>query len=125
MLVWAGPERHPRPLRRRLAAAVLAGQPSAGERPERRIAEALPRAELEHAVLVAALEQRVRVLHPVDAAASPTGAAERLLEPDRVDVAAAEGAELPLALELGERADRLLERRRGIGLVGEVEIDRL
>ena len=44
MAVGLGPQRHPRTRRRLLVAAVLPRQPAAGERAERRIAEAFPRA---------------------------------------------------------------------------------
>ena len=43
--VGLGAHRHPRARRQRLAAPVLAGQPAAGERAERRVAEPLARAQ--------------------------------------------------------------------------------
>ena len=114
------PERHPRARRRLLAAPVLAGEPAAGERAERREAEPFARAHLEHALLDVAVEQRVGVLRPVRPAV-----AQSLLEPGDVDVAAAVGADLPLGDESVERADRLGDRHVRIHRVGEVERDRL
>ena len=61
-LVRAGSLRHARTFRKRLAAAVLAGQPAAGQRPEGQVRDPVGDAERQHALLVAALEQRVRVL---------------------------------------------------------------
>ena len=66
----------------RRAAAVLAGQPAARERAERREAEPVLGAERQHLVLRLAVEQRVRVLH-----ASERAGRERLAQLRAVDVA--------------------------------------
>ena len=57
VLVRPGPRAEPRSRRRRLAAAVLAAQQTARERPERRVADVELLAEREHFVLVAPLEK--------------------------------------------------------------------
>ena len=61
-LVRPRPLRHARSFGIGLAAAVLAGQPAAGERAERHVRDALGRAERQHLAFVAAVEQRVGVL---------------------------------------------------------------
>ena len=63
LLVRAGPLRHARAGRERLAAAVLAGEPAAGERAERDVGDPVLDAERDQLPLVPAVEQRVRVLH--------------------------------------------------------------
>ena len=80
---------------------VLAGQPAARERAERRVGDALARADLEHAVVLA-VEQRVGVLDDGRPSAP---------RPRRVDVAAAPGADRARALKLVERGRDLLDRR--------------
>ena len=74
MLVGLRAHRHPRARRQGLAAAVLAGEPAAGERAERREAEAVLGAERQHLLLGLAVEQRVRVLHPAEVAGGERGA---------------------------------------------------
>ena len=114
------PQGHARPGGRLFAALVLACEPTAGERAERREAEPFARTQLEHSLLGVAVEQRVRVLHPVR-----TPVAKSLLEPRHVDVAAAVGPDLPLGDERVERADRLGHRYRRIHRMDEIERDRL
>ena len=63
--VRLGPQRHPRSGGRRLAAAVLAGQPAAGERAERGVAETVLAADREDGLAVALIEEREAVLHPL------------------------------------------------------------
>ena len=63
VLVGFGPLRHPRIGGRRLVRVVLAGQPTAGERAVRLVGDVEVDAQRDHVVLVAAVEQRVRVLH--------------------------------------------------------------
>src|SRR5688500_15709654 len=50
-----------------LPASVLSGQPAARERAEGRKAEAVLGAELQHTVFRLAVEERIRVLHPLEA----------------------------------------------------------
>src|SRR5439155_10224512 len=81
MLVHLRPLRHPGARGRSLAALVLPRQPAAGERAEGREAEPVLRAEWEHLALRLAIEQRVRVLHPAEAAGG-----ERLAQLRALDV---------------------------------------
>ena len=59
----SGPHRHPRPTGCSSSAPVLAGQPAAGERAEGLVLDPVLLAERDQLSLVAAVEQRVRVLH--------------------------------------------------------------
>src|SRR5205823_407580 len=59
-----GAKRHPRPCRRRLAAAVPPREPPARERREGRVTEPPRLAERQHLGLVVSLVQGVRALHP-------------------------------------------------------------
>src|SRR5437588_5749215 len=120
------PLRHPRARRRRLAFAVLAGQPATGERAERREAEAVLRAEREDLGLGAAFEHGVRVLHPLEAAEAAAGAGlECLGQPGAVDVARPDGPHLALADQLLEGLETALDRRVRVRLVRQVHVDPL
>src|SRR5207244_3861121 len=81
MLVRLGAHRHPRARGRGHTAPVLAGEPASGERAEGREAEAVLGAEREHAGLGLAIEERIRVLYPAEAAGG-----NRLPELRAVDV---------------------------------------
>src|SRR5205085_483269 len=116
--VRARPQLHPRTGRRRLTSPIFAGEPTAGERAEGLVPDAVLAAERQHLLLVAAIEQRIGVLHE-------RGLAGRERRPQVVgrDVAHPVRAYLSAVDELLECADRLLDRRVGIGRVREVEID--
>src|SRR5438105_9588713 len=118
--------RHPRARRRRLAFAVLAGQPATGKRAERGEAEPVLLAERKDLGLGAPLEQRVRVLHPFEAAEAAAGAGhERLGQPRAVDVARPDGPHLALADQLLEGLETALDRRVRVRLVRQVHVDPL
>ena len=119
--VGARQERHPGAARRGLAAAVLAGQPTAGERAVGLVGDAVLAAERKDVGLVGALEQRARVLEVGRARARVEGRAELLA----VEVAEPVRADLAVGLQLLERLDRLVERRLRVVVVGEVEVDLL
>ena len=86
----------------------------------------MPLAEREHVLLVGAVEERVRVLHPLEAREPALLArGERLLELRRGDVARADRADRPGAHELVEGRERVRDRRVGVGGVDEVEVDAL
>ena len=88
-----------------LAAPVLARQPAAGERRERREAEALIGAQRQHLGLGRAVEQAVARLHPLEAR-EPAHVAdpERAREPPGLDVAGADVEQLARAAQVVERA---------------------
>src|SRR5215203_5726399 len=89
--------RHARAVGKRRVAAVLAREPASGERPERDVADVAPLAQRQQLALVAALEQRERVLHAGDRAALGG-----LLELALVEVADTVGADSPARHELVE-----------------------
>jgi hypothetical protein len=111
LLVRLRPQRHPRSLGIRAAALVLPGQPAARERAERLVGDAVLAAERKHLGLVAAGEERVRVL---DGGRLPRG--EHLPELGAVDIRDAPGADRPGGHQLLERAGRLGDRRVRIRL---------
>src|SRR5205823_4216887 len=97
--------------RRCLSAAVLAGQEAAREREVGDEAEAEALAGREQLALGVAFEQRVlALLRDVWAFGQPCG----FLQLRRTVVRCPVGASLPLAHELVERADRLVERSGGV-----------
>src|SRR5712691_2753043 len=85
-LVRVRPQRHPRARGERLATPVLASQPAAAERAERLEADAVLCAERQHLLLRLAREQRVLVLHYLDARER-----QRLPEVSTVDVRKSDG----------------------------------
>src|SRR5207247_6484896 len=95
MFVRLGAHRHPRSRRRGFAAPVLAREPAAGERAERREAETVLLAERQDLLLRVAVEERVRVLHPAERAG-----AKRLPQLVTVDVARPVEADLAVGNEL-------------------------
>src|SRR5258705_6854755 len=95
VLVRPGAHGHARTGRRWLVAPVLAGQPATCERAERREAEAVLDAEREQLWFHAAVEQRVRVLHPPVVARALAGG--RLPQLLAVDVARTVRLDLALA----------------------------
>ena len=101
-----------------------AGQPAPGERAPRDHAHAVPLARRQHVLLDAAYEQRVRRLLGDEALA-----AAALRRPLRLDDLlsgerrAAEGADLALPHEVGERAERLVDVGSGLRAVHLVEVD--
>ena len=114
------------PARRRLAAAVLAGQPAAGERAVRRVPEAVLVTEREDRLAVVLDEQRERVLHPLVAGEPLEGRElERLGELVGGEVRGADRADEAVADEVVERLQRLLLRHVRVEVVGEVERDAL
>ena len=125
-LVRLGPQRHPRPGGRRFAAPVLARQPAARERAERRVAEPVLAADREDVVAIALLEQREAVLHPL-VAREPLelGQLDRLRELLAAEVRGADRADLARPDDVAERLQRLLLRRVGVEVVREVEADPL
>src|SRR6478752_5956148 len=112
--VWLRPQRHPGAGGRRLAAAVLAGEPAAGERAERGVAEAVLAADREHGLAVALLEQREAVLHPL-VAREPLERREleRLCELLAGEVGGTDRPDLACLDQAGERLERLLLWRVG------------
>ena len=126
VLVGLGAQRHARAGGRRLVAAVLARQPAARERRERREAEALIGAQRQHLGLGRAVEQAVARLHPLEAReAADVADPEAARQPPGLDVAGADVVQLARAAEVVERAERLLERRRRVGLVAQEEVEAL
>ncbi len=104
--------------------AVLAGEQAVLEREERQHAEPELLAGRHDLVLDRAVEQRVAVLHRHEAlepggAGGPVGVGDL----PAGDVRAAHVADLALAHELGQRRQRLLDRRDPVGLVELVEVD--
>ena len=112
--------RHPRAGRERDAAAVLAGQPAAGERAVDGVAHLLARAQRQQLLLVTAHQQRVGVLDRVDVSLG-----ERRAQLGGVVVADAGGADQPLRAEVLERVDDGARRDVGVEVVGQVEVDLL
>ncbi len=114
----------PRPLGGRLAAAVLAGQQAAREREVGQDADPEPLAAGQQLALGVALEERVAVLraHEAREAALPRDPVG-VRDLRGLEVRGADVAHLPLAHELVERAERLLERRDAVVAVVLVEVD--
>ena len=119
-LVGLGALRHPRAGRERLAAAVLAGQPAARQRPERQVGDVVLGRQRQHAALIAAVEQRERVLDRRGLAGD-----QRRVELAGVEVADAVRADQALVAERLERGQGRVERDVRVVVVGEVEVDAL
>ena len=108
----------------RLAAAVLAGQQAVLQREERQHAQPEPLARGDHLALDVAVEQGVPVLHrdePLEALGRRGPGRVRDLPP--VEVRAADVAHLALVDQLGQRSERLRDRRHVVGPVQLVEVD--
>ena len=120
--VRLGAQRHPRSGGRRLAAAVLPGEPPAGERAERGVAEAMLAADREDGLAITLLEEREAVLHPL-VARQPfqPRELERLCELLAAEVGGTDRADLACGDQAGERLERLLLGRVGVEGVREVE----
>src|SRR4051812_14372559 len=111
-------------LRQVLALAVVARQPAAGQRAPRDHAHAIAQAGGQHVVLDAAREQRVGRLLAYEAlAAAPLGDPLGLDDLARGEGGRADVADLALAHEVGEGAERLVDVGVLFGAVDLVEVD--
>ena len=111
-------------LRHVLALAVAAGQPAACQRAPRQHAEPVALRHRQQVRLDAAHEDRVRRLLGDEPAQPP--ALRRPLRLDhlvRRERRRAEGADLALPLQVGQRGESLLDVRAGLGPVHLVEVD--
>ena len=108
----------PRPLGRRLVAAVLAGEQAAREREVRHEADAELRAGGQYLLFGAALEQAVAVLHDRDGRGG-----RGLAKLGRVHVRDAEVARLARLHQLVHRPERLRDRGHAVGPVVVEEVD--
>ncbi len=116
-------QRHPRSFGIHGGGAIFSRQPAAGQRTERREADASIAAQGKQLALRRSLEQAVRVLHPFEAHVPAQFAdVERAREPPRFDVAGAHVQNLARAAEIVQRAQRFLERRFRIRLVDQVHV---
>src|SRR5438270_444382 len=114
------------PFLRRLPQRMLPGQQPAREREIRQHADPEAVAGPEHVVLCVALDEAVLVLRRDEARPSTVARNRvRLLDLRRGEVRGAGPTHLALAHELVECAQRLLDRRRRIGLVHLVDVDHI
>src|SRR6185436_409103 len=124
MLVRLRAQRHARAVRVGPPRAVLARQPSPGERAEGGEGDAARAAGGEELTLRRAIEQAEGVLHAAERRpAAGLAGAERERHLRGRDVARADLPHLPGAYAVVERAQRLLERRLRIPLVHQVEVE--
>ena len=127
VLVGLGAQRHARAARAAPASRrylPVSQPPESGENGEK------PRpmlgAQRQHLGLGRAVEQAVARLHPLEAReAAHVADPERAREPPGLDVAGADVVQLARAAQVVERAERLLERRRRVGLVAQEEVEAL
>ena len=109
---------HPR------AVQVPVRQDPAGQRGERRVANALAGQQRQQVFLVASVQQAQAVLDPLRAGqAGPVRRAQQLLEQGRVHVAHTERADQAGVPSGGERLEGLGERGLRIRDVGQVEVN--
>ena len=110
--------------RGRVALAVLAGEPAAGERAPRDDAHPVALAGRQHRRLDATGEDRVRRLLALEALPpAALGDPLRLDDQLRRIGRGAEHAHLALVDEVGQGAERLVHVGRGVGPVGLVQVD--
>ncbi len=111
-------------LRRVLALAESSGEPSAGQRAPRDDAHPVLLGDRQHVGLDAADEDRIRRLLG-DEATESVALGDPLILDDSVRRKGrrAEGADLALPLEVGERGDGLVVVGAGVGSVHLVEVD--